>query len=650
MRILSFRHRSIGAKLALLACGIVAVLFAFFAWSLSRTAGNLVREQAVASMHEQDRGIADMVAMYNASLDAEVDHFMGLFAGFLPATFSLDESQTVAINGKPTPTMKAGDQTLNLDFSIPDAFFTRTGAISTIFARTGDDFVRVTTSLKQQNGERAIGTLLDRKGPAYGPVSNGGMYLGIAKLFGKQYITKYQAVKDANGRVIGALFVGVDISEQYGAVRQKILDKKIGQHGYFFALDASNGPNRGKFLVHPDSEGKAPDDPDGAYRQMLDTKNGLIETTSVDTASGYTEARHRIVSYTSVPEWNWIVAGSADRDELLAEVVGARNRAFAMGAGLVIAFALLFVMVTRKLVVRPLDEVVMLSERFAEGDLRARLDTTRGDEIGRLMTSIDKMGNGLATIVAEVRDVAGDISVGTDEIAQDSGAIALRISTQASSLEQTAASMEELTSTVHRNAENAHEADRLVASAATAAVDGGEAVTRVVSTMGDISDSAKRIGDITSVIEGIAFQTNILALNAAVESARAGEHGRGFAVVASEVRALAQRSAQAAKEIGALIDESVSKVENGYRIAEQASETMRGIVSRVEQMNSIMSEINIASREQSTGIEQINLAVTQIGEATQQSADLVAAAENAAGDLKAQGARLAEVVSVFKIA
>jgi methyl-accepting chemotaxis protein len=650
MKNLSFQHQSIGAKLALLACGIVAVLFAVFAWSLSRTAGTLVREQAVAAIHEQDRGIADMVAMYNASLDAEVDHFMGLFASFLPSTFSVDESQTVPINGKPTPTFKAGDQTLNLDFTIPDAFLARTGAISTVFARTGDDFVRVTTSLKQQSGERAVGTLLDRKGPAYNAVSTGGVYLGIAKLFGKEYITKYQAIKDGSGRVIGALFVGVDISEQYAAVRQKILDKKIGQHGYFFALDASHGANRGKFLVHPDSEGKLPDDPDGIYKQMLESTEGLVEYTGVDTASGYSDSRARIVSYTAVPEWNWVVAGTADRDELMANVMAARNRAFAIGAGLVIAFAVFFVIVTRKLVVRPLDEVVTLSERFAEGDLRARLSTSRSDEIGRLMASIDKMGNGLATIVSQVRDASGDISLGTDSIARDSGEIALRISTQASSLEETAASMEQLTATVQRNAENAHEADRLVASAASAAVDGGEAVTRVVSTMGDISDSARRIGDITDVIEGIAFQTNILALNAAVESARAGEHGRGFAVVASEVRALAQRSAQAAKEIGALIDESVSKVQNGYKIAEHASDTMRGIVSRVEEITSIMSEINVASREQSIGIEQINIAVSQIGEATQQSADLVATAEQSAGELKSQGERLSAVVSVFKVA
>jgi methyl-accepting chemotaxis protein len=649
MQILSLRDRSIGAKLALLACGVVAVLFAVFAWSLTRTAGTLVREQAVASIQDQDRGIAEMVAMYNASLDAEVGHFMGLFTSFLPSSFSLDESQTVAIGGKPTPTMKAGDQTLNLDFSVPDAFLARTGAISTVFARTGDDFVRVTTSLKQQSGERAIGTLLDRKGPAYALILGGKPYLGIAKLFGKQYITKYQPVTDASGRVIGALFVGVDIGTEYATVRQTILDKKIGERGYFFVLDASNGPGRGKFLVHPIAEGQLPDDPDGVYKQMLQSKDGTIEFKGADSASGGA-LRDRIVSFTTIPEWKWVIAGSADRDELLAGVTGARNRFIGIAAALVIAFALFFVYVTRKLVSQPLDQIVDLSERFAEGDLRARLLSSRTDEIGRLMKSIDTMGNGLATIVSQVREVAVDISRDTDSIASDSGNIASRIATQASSLEETAASMEELSSTVHRNAENASDANRLVATASGAALEGGTAVTRVVSTMGEIGQSAKRIADITSVIEGIAFQTNILALNAAVESARAGEHGRGFAVVASEVRALAQRSAQAAKEIGALTDESVAKVEQGYRIAEQASETMREIVSRVEQVSVIMGEINIASREQSAGLEQVNLAVTQIGEATQQNADLVVTAEQAAADLKEQGARLAQVVSVFKVA
>lgn len=209
--------------------------------------------------------------------------------------------------------------------------------------------------------------------------------------------------------------------------------------------------------------------------------------------------------------------------------------------------------------------------------------------------------------------------------------------------------MEEITAAVQQNAEHAAQANTLVAGASDAATDGGEAVQRVVATMGEIQQAARRIAEITGVIEGIAFQTNILALNAAVEAARAGEHGKGFAVVAAEVRALAQRSAAAVKEIDALTAASASTVEEGYRIAEAASGTMRDIVARVDQVRAIMAEISAASREQSTGIEQVNLAVTQIGEATQQNAELIAGAERAAATLRDQAAQLAEAVSVFKL-
>jgi len=652
MEIFSLRRASVGARLAMLSCALVALIFAAFTWALTRSAGEQVSEQVLARIAEKDRSIAAMIALFNQGLSAEVGRSMTLFASLLPTTYTLDESQKVDINGVATPTIKAGDKVLNMDFSIPDQFLQSSGAIATVFARTGDDFVRVTTSLKKQDGSRAIGTLLDRKGPAYGLIVAGRTFTGLATLFGKRYITQYRPITDASGKVIGAFFVGVDVGAQIQSVQDGIRQLKIGDSGYYFVLDASNGADRGKFLVHPVAAGQLADDANAPYKQMLDMQQGQLEYRSADAALGESSAHDKYVSFATVPEWHWLVGGIAPRDEVMAEVTATRNRFLLIGLALVVAFAMVFLIAVRRLVSRPIEEVAKASERLAAGDLSVRLvdgNNVRADEIGRLMLAIDGIGEGLARIVVQVRNASSDMTQGTVKIASDSGDIASRIAVQASSLEETAASMEQMTSNVQQNADHAAQANTLVTSASEAAMEGGRAVERVVSTMGDITRSSQKISDITSVIEGIAFQTNILALNAAVEAARAGEHGRGFAVVASEVRALAQRSAAAVKEIEALIGESTARVQSGFKIAEEASATMHGIVERVGQVRAIMGEISVASREQSGGIEQVNIAVTQIGEATQQNAAIVGNAEQAAAELRDQAARLAQVVSVFKL-
>ncbi|MEX3635843.1 Cache 3/Cache 2 fusion domain-containing protein [Paraburkholderia sp. BR14427] len=651
MNSLFSRRASVGARLAVLSCVLVAVIFSTFAWALARAAGDQVRDQVLARIAEKDRSIAAMIALFDQALSAEVDRSMALFASLLPADFSLDDTQKVDIGGTATPTFKAGDKVLNLDFTIPDQFLQRSGAIATIFARSGDDFVRVTTSLKKQDGTRAIGTLLDRKGPAYAPLLANRTYTGLAALFGKRMITQYKPITDASGRVIGALFVGVDVDKEIQSVQDGIRALKIGASGYYFVLDASSGAERGKLLVHPAAAGQKADDANAPYQRMLDMKQGELDYRSADATLGESDARDKFVSFVTVPEWQWLVGGVAPRDEVMADVVRTRNAFLLVGLALVGLFAIVFLIAVRRLVSRPLDEAARASERLAAGDLSVRLahGRARADEIGRLMQAIDGIGEGLARIVAQVRNASADMSAGTEKIAAGSGNIAMRIATQASSLEETAASMEQITSTVQQNADNATEANTLVTQAADAALEGGRAVERVVSTMGEIGRSSQKIAEITTVIEGIAFQTNILALNAAVEAARAGEHGKGFAVVASEVRALAQRSAAAVKEIEGVIAASGANVDSGFRIAEEASATMQGIVTQVGQVRAIMSEINVASREQSGGIEQVNRAVTQIGEATQQNATIVVDAETAAAELREQAARLAQLVSVFKL-
>ncbi|MBC9903335.1 MULTISPECIES: methyl-accepting chemotaxis protein [Achromobacter] len=300
-------------------------------------------------------------------------------------------------------------------------------------------------------------------------------------------------------------------------------------------------------------------------------------------------------------------------------------------------------------IVRPLEQAVMAARQVAAGDLTTDIQVATRDETGDLMGALKTMNASLARIVKDVRDGCESIASASSQIAQGNADLSQRTEEQASSLEETAASMEQLTSTVQQNANNASEADRLVNQASSVAVRGGEVVEGVVQTMSAISDSSRRIADITGVIDGIAFQTNILALNAAVEAARAGEQGRGFAVVAGEVRTLAQRSAVAAKEIKALIDESVTRVEGGTRQVDEAGRTMREVVDSVRQVATLVREIASASEEQSAGIGQVNQAVAQMDTVTQQNAALVEEAAAAAASMQEQATRLAQEVRRFKV-
>ena len=318
-------------------------------------------------------------------------------------------------------------------------------------------------------------------------------------------------------------------------------------------------------------------------------------------------------------------------------------------AALGILTSVLFSLLIFRAAVHPLARIQRDIERMSAGDLSGSIKATGNDELTKLVQSLRVLQINVKLLVGQIKEAAEAVSNDSAAIASGNLDLSSRTETQASSLEETASSMEELTSTVKQNADNAREANKLVSSASDTAILGGDAVGQVVETMGSIRESSRKIVDIIGVIDGIAFQTNILALNAAVEAARAGEQGRGFAVVATEVRNLAQRSAAAAKEIKELIGDSVTKVETGAKLVDQAGHTMSDIVNQVKKVAGYMADITLASQEQSDGIEQVNLAITQMEESTTQNAALVEQAAAAAENMQQQSIKLTDLVNSFKL-
>ena len=645
----------VGSRITAFTFGLVGLILGALVVAFSMTTSTLLQSRAQAAVASDLHGVLNMVEMFNKAVSSEVGSFARILAAGYEPQFVLDTGGGVDVGGKQVALLKNGGKTVNLDFTVVDRFTLQTGGNATVFVASGDDFVRVSTSVKKENGERAIGTMLDRAHAAYPLLRAGKTYTGLATLFGKQFITQYDPVMDAAGAVIGVLYVGVDISADLAALKAKISDIKIGETGYFYVLNAAPGKTYGSLLVHPTKEGDnllASQDASGRefIKEMLEKKTGVLTYPWLNAEQGETRARDKMVAYGYFKQWNWVVAGGTYTDEITSESSQLRNRYVIFGLIALGLFALALYLVVRATITRPLMLARDAAIEIAEGNLTASVDNHQRDEIGKLAQAMNGISRNLSSVVGQVRDGAEQIATASREISTGNLDLCSRTEQQASNLAATATSMEQLTITVRQNADNARQASQMALNASTVAQKGGAMVTQVIDTMNAINQSSRKIVDIIGVIDAIAFQTNILALNAAVEAARAGEQGRGFAVVASEVRNLAQRSAAAAKEIKALIGASVDQVGAGSTLVKNAGVTMEDVLASVARVTDIMAEISAASAEQSSGIELVNRSINEMDQVTQQNAALVEEASAAAEAMQEQAATLAGAVRLFKLA
>jgi methyl-accepting chemotaxis protein len=635
-----FSFRTIGLKLQASAIGATAIVLlvaiGFVSLTLWRQAAEAGERQIAAAVDTASMLLTSSDGAYRKSALRD----FGIFKSSLSQEFQLVERENA--DGQAASQLLHGGEAVNGDFDVVDRFTASTGSVATVFARVGDDFQRITTSVKKEDGTRALGTFLGQQSPAYQDVVEGRTRVDRFALFGKTYMHVYEPIREGN-RTIGVLYVGVPMADDLAQLRTSIQARPLFQTGRLYAVELRPGASLGSVFgaEREHSLAKGSDEEQALLKQLQAEEAGdtIVPTPAGDVRRVF--ARNKA--------WNWAVVAEVPVREITADAARLlRLLWLAVGLALV-ALAGVIVVVSNRLISRPVADLKARLTQLAEGDLTRPLVSRSRDELGQLMDAMEGFRTMLLASLDGVRRNADSVAVASAQIAQGNSDLSERTERQASAIEETAASMQQLGSTVRQNADHAREANALAQGASDVAARGGEVVSQVVGTMKGIDDSSKRIADIIGVIDGIAFQTNILALNAAVEAARAGEQGRGFAVVASEVRSLAQRSAQAAKEIKGLIATSVERVEQGSTLAGQAGATMAEVVAAIRRVSEIVAEIRSATDEQHSGVEQVGHAVNEMDRTTQQNAALVEESAAAAESLRLQARQVVEAMAVFKL-